>query len=140
MRSRITLAAVALATAAGTLTAVPKSAGWDDQWFNAKFGRPSPAEEARRAMEQQNTALREEPKPEAVQSAPNRTEQYFQAKFGRRSPGEEARSTAEQRNTAFREEPAGEAAVRSPSWTGQYLKAKLGRTLGVENTGHESSR
>jgi hypothetical protein len=42
------------------LMAAQTSSSWLDQWYRAKFGRPSPAEEARLKAERENTAYREE--------------------------------------------------------------------------------
>jgi hypothetical protein len=126
---RITLAALALAIGANTLTAAPASTGWADQWFRAKFGHSSPQEAARQKAELENTAFREEATTEAAQSPLTWTEQYFRAKFGRSSPVEDALRKAELENTAFREETTAGATPSSRNWTEQYFKAKWGRDV-----------
>ena len=68
---------------------------WLEQWFKAKFGRYTAAEEARQRGQQIETAYREEARSQAA-PAPSayRTnehlEQWYKAKFGRNSPMEEA--------------------------------------------------
>jgi hypothetical protein len=128
---RITLATLALAIGANTLTAAPTSTGWTDQWFKAKFGHSSPQEAARQKAERENTAFREETTGEVTPSFVNWTEQYFRAKFGRSSPIEDARRKTELENTAFREETTVGATPSSLNWTEQYFKAKWGRDVRI---------
>jgi hypothetical protein len=121
------LFAVALAIGtSGSLSAQQRN-DRDEQWFRAKFGRSSPAEEARKKADRSNTAFREDTDAGAVSKADDRTEQYFQSKLGRSSPAEEARKEAERSHTAYREDKAAEAAPAAVDRTDQYMKAKLGR-------------
>jgi hypothetical protein len=72
----------AMAIGATGLMAAPASNDWFDQWYKAKYGRSSPAEEARLKAERESTAFREEPDREV---APARTwfEEWHRAKYGR---------------------------------------------------------
>ena len=80
-----------LAMAAGSIAVAQTSSGQFEQWYRAKYGRPSPTEVARVAAEQENTAYREEA-PRLV-AAPMNTwfEGWYRAKFGRQSPLAEMR-------------------------------------------------
>ena len=62
-----------------------------EQWYRAKYGRPSPAEMARVSAEQANTAYREETPRQAVAPANTWLEGWYRAKFGRPSPLDEMR-------------------------------------------------
>src|SRR5439155_10105347 len=95
----------ALVMGANGLMAAQTSNAWMDQWYRAKFGRSSPAEESRLKAEQASTAFREETRHEAAGPANAWFEQWYKAKFGRNSPAEEARQRAEKESTAFRNEP-----------------------------------
>lgn len=99
-----------------------------DQWYRAKLGRPSPAEEARLKAERANTAFREETRHEGAAPPNAWFEQWYKAKFGRNSPAEEARQNAAKENTAFREETR-TVLKSSPTneWFDQWYKAKYGR-------------
>ena len=109
--------------ASGAIAAAPDGSAWFDEWYKAKYGRPSPREEARINAERQATAYREEP---AREIAPvNWFEQWFKAKYGRNSPQEDARIKAEGESSAFREEPAREIAPND-SFEQRY-RAKYGR-------------
>jgi len=73
---------------------------WFEGWYRAKFGRPSPTEEARLNANLANTAYREETRKEEtskVVAAPINIwfEGWHRAKFGRPSPTEEARLKAQ---------------------------------------------
>jgi hypothetical protein len=100
---------------------------WLDQFYKAKLGRSSPAEEARLKAEGANTAFREETTSEAAGPANPWLEQVYKAKLGRNSPIEESRLRAERANTAFREETTGEARPTN-NWFEQWYKAKFGRS------------
>ncbi len=116
---------------ANDLMAAQTSNSWLDQWYRAKFGRPSPAEEARLKAEQTSTAFREETRYEA---SPTNAwfEQWYKAKFGRNSPAEEARQRAERESTAFREEPKRERKTAPANdWLDQWFRAKYGRPAPV---------
>lgn len=99
-----------------------------DQWYKAKFGRYSPATEARLRVERENSASREEASgPPARQ---NWIEQFYKAKYGRNTPAEEARLKAERDSSAFREEPVQTEPAKS--WIDQWYKAKFGRYTPAE--------
>ena len=116
---------------------------WLDQWYKAKFGRYSPATEARLNAEQGNTAFRQAatsndvPKL-GVQRQASWVEQWHKAKYGRYSAAYEAAQKAERTETAFREQfPAQserKAAATAPasSWREQWYKAKYGRYSPME--------
>ena len=103
-------------------SSLPAAQDWTNQYFKAKLGRNSPAEDARLRAERANTAFRQE---SLNVAAPNWIEQHFKAKLGRNSPAEEARLRDLQDSTAFRQEPP--AKVTAPTWIEQYMKGKLGR-------------
>lgn len=118
----------ALVMGANGLMAAQISNTWLDQWYRAKLGRSSPAEEARLKAEQSNTAFREETRHEPSSPSNAWFEQWYKAKFGRSSPAEEARQKVEKENTAFREERRVERKF-SPAneWFDQWYRAKYGR-------------
>lgn len=125
---RIAHATLASLLAAGFGLAQP-AATWTDQWFRAKYGRPSPTEEARLKAEAANTAYRAAP---AV-AGPEQTwtEQWFRAKQGRYSPREEARRAADLSNTAYR----ADTRPQKPDpdrWRRELMKAKYGRDLSAK--------
>lgn len=117
---------------ASTLTvganAASVNSDWSEQWYKAKYGRPSPAAEARMKAEHEATAFREETRHLAT---PRQSwiEDHFKAKFGRNTPAEEARMRTEQENTAFREEPTREAAPAKSQFE-EWFRAKYGRYPG----------
>src|ERR1041385_8543315 len=115
----------ALAFGANTLMAGQAAASdaWLNQFYKAKLGRSSPAEEARLNAERANTAFREEITFEVAGPANPWLEQLYKAKLGRNSPMEESRLRVESANTAFREETA-IVARPANNWFEQYYKAK----------------
>lgn len=115
-------------TLAVGVNAAPMSSDWSDQWYKAKYGRPSPSAEARMKAEQENTAFREETRHLAT---PRQSwiEDHFKAKLGRNTPAEEARLKSERDSTAFREEPTREAAP-ARSQSEEWFRAKYGRYPG----------
>ena len=119
----------ALALGASGLTAAQLGNPSQEQWFEAKYGRPSPMEEARQKAERESTAFREVMPALVHTAAPRWSEQYFRAKFGRSTPAEEARSKAERESTAFREEFAAPVAP-GRSWIEELHRAKYGRLPG----------
>ena len=118
----------ALALSVNGLMAAPASNDWFDQWYKHKYGRPSPAEEARLKAERENTAFREETR-HVAPARQNWIENHFKAKLGRNTPAEEARLKAERENSAFREEPAGPTAP-ARSWSDEWYHKKFGRYPG----------
>jgi len=113
--------AAGLSLGTGGLLAATTGNDWAEQFFKAKMGRSTPAEEARLRAEGANAAFRVE---ETSVAAPNWIEQFFKAKLGRYTRGEEARMRELE---AFREEtPAG---YTVPTWAEELFKAKLGRDV-----------
>lgn len=93
-----------------------------DQWYKAKYGRNTPAEEARLKAGQDSAAYREE---KAVPAPPlSYTDQFFKAKLGVYTPATEARLRAERESSAFREEPR--LQVKPESYIDQWLRVKQG--------------
>jgi hypothetical protein len=94
-----------------------------EERFKAKFGRYTPAEEARRAEAEANTAYRDAAP--AKKAVPQNvwSEQRHQAKFGRPSPAEEAKINEEKNNSAYRD------ASTPPvdRWHDNYFQTKFGR-------------
>jgi len=74
--------------------------GWFEQWYRAKYGRPSPTEQARLNTQRENAASPEATRPAVAVSANAGFEQWYRAKYGRPSPTEEARLEAQQVNSA----------------------------------------
>jgi hypothetical protein len=95
-----------------------------EQWYNAKYGRNSPAEEARLKVERDSTAFRVEIPAHTEPAGQDRTEQYFRTKFGRSTPAEEARLNRQRESGAFRQELG--AAPAAP-WIEEWYRAKFGR-------------
>jgi predicted P-loop ATPase len=128
MRMKSILLTGALAMGANALMgaqATQASDSWLDQYYKAKLGRSSPAEEARLNAERANTAFREETTVEVAGPANPWLEQFYKAKLGRNSPMEESRLRAERANTAFREEIR--EARPANNWFEQFYRAKYGR-------------
>ena len=119
----------ALAFGANTLMAGQAAASdaWLNQFYKAKLGRSSPAEEARLKAERANTAFREEITLEVAGPANPWLEQFYRAKLGRNSPMEESRLRAERANTAFREDITREPRPAN-TWFEDFYKAKFGRS------------
>jgi hypothetical protein len=122
-----------LVMGANGLMAGQASDSWLDQWYRAKYGRSSPATEARQRAEAANAAFRAETAPETRQVAKpvnSWLDQWYRAKYGRSSPATEARQRAEAVNTAFRTETAPETrrlAKPTNAWLDQWYRAKYGR-------------
>ena len=93
--------------------------GWFEQWHKAKYGRPSPSEEARLKAEGANTAFREEFAPD-VGPANTWFNDFYRAKYGRPAPNEEATLNAE------REEATPTVARPADTWLRGWHKAKHG--------------
>jgi hypothetical protein len=130
MRTKSILLTGALLIGANALMAAqaaPASNNWVDQFYKAKLGRSSPAEEARLKAERANTAFREEITLEVAGPANPWLEQFYRAKLGRNSPMEESRLRAERANTAFREDITREPRPAN-TWFEDFYKAKFGRS------------
>ena len=67
---------------------------WLEQWYRAKYGRNSPAEEARQRAARENSTPREEVTARVARPANEWYENWYKAKFGRSSPMEDARKKA----------------------------------------------
>ncbi len=80
-----------LAMAASSMAVAQTSSNSFEQWYRAKYRRPSPTEEARIQAEQSNTAYREETPAQVTAPGNNWYEGWYRAKFGRPSPLEEKR-------------------------------------------------
>lgn len=93
-----------------------------DQWYKAKYGRNTPAEEAHLKAEQDNAAYRAE-KAVPKQSL-SYTDQFFKAKLGVYTPATEARLRAERENSGSRAEPRPQ--TKPESYIDQWLRVKQG--------------
>jgi hypothetical protein len=71
-----------------------------EQWYRAKYGRPSPTEQARLNVAQVNSASLEAAQPAVAVSANVGFDQWYRAKYGRPSPAEEARLDSAPVNSA----------------------------------------
>ena len=118
-----------LAMSASGLMAAQASDSQFDQWYRAKYGRNSPAVEARLKAERESIAFREETSSRVAPARVNWVEEHFKAKLGRNTPAEEARLKAERESTAFRQEPYREAAP-GRTWMEEWHRAKYGRYPG----------
>ena len=85
----------ALAIGANGLMAAPASNTWFEQWYQAKYGRSSPREEARRKADK--AALPAQPAAKVARPANDWFEQWYRAKYGQSSPRELARQKAAQK-------------------------------------------
>jgi len=109
---------------ANALLAASLANDWTEQYFKAKTGRYTPAEEARQRDARANVAFREDALSVA---APSWFEQYYKAKVGRFTQAEEARLEQLKANSAYREEPP--VGFIAPTWAEQLFKTKLGRAM-----------
>ena len=100
MRSTRSIIFTAVLAMVASTSMVAQANSWSEQWYRAKFGRPSPTEEARIETEQASTAYREVTPTQAVVPANAWFEGWYRAKFGRPSPTEEARLNAAKQTTA----------------------------------------
>lgn len=124
----------ALAIGTNVLMAAPQTStdAWLDQFYRAKLGRSSPAQEARQRAEAERTAYREETAREVAGPANPWLEQFYRAKLGRNSPMEEKRLRAQEENAAYREEGKPEARPAN-DWFERWHKAKFGRSSPLEH-------
>jgi len=131
MKSRSIFFTAVLAMVA-TTSMVAQSNSWSEQWYRAKFGRPSPTEEARIQAAQENTAYREVTPAQTAVPSNAWFEGWYRAKFGRPSPTEEARIQTEQANTAYREVTPTQAVTPTNAWFEGWYRAKFGRPSPTE--------
>ena len=96
--------------------------GWFEQWYRAKYGRPSPTEQAR--LNTAPTSLAGTPP--ATVSANAGFEQWYRAKYGRPSPTEEARLEALQVDSASPEATPSTVAASADGGFEQRYQAKYG--------------
>jgi hypothetical protein len=117
----------ALLTGANGLMASQTSNRWFDQWYRSKFGRRSPAEEARQRTGQARTASRDEATPAMAAPVVSWIEQHWRTKFGRGSPTEEhKKERPEQADRVFGADT--KAAPPVNNWLDQWHKTKFGRS------------
>ena len=84
----------ALVVGANTVMASQVNNTWLEQWYRAKYGRNSPAEEARQRAARENSTLHKEATAKVARPANEWYENWYKAKFGRNSPLEDARRKA----------------------------------------------
>lgn len=116
-----------LAMAASSVAVAQTSSNSFEQWHRAKYGRPSPTEQARVAANEANTAYRAETPGQVAELTNTWYEGWYRATFGRPSPSEEARIQAEQSNTAYREEAPVQVGAPANTWFEGWYRAKYGR-------------
>ncbi|HEV2275475.1 MAG TPA: hypothetical protein VGR96_14985 [Acidobacteriaceae bacterium] len=122
-----------LAMGAGSfLVAQPTTNSPTDQWYRAKFGHPSPAEQARIDEYQASTAYREEAPAASPGSVHLWLDQWYRAKFGHPSPAEQARINEYQSSTAYREQATAPSAASVQLWLDQWYRAKFGHPSPAE--------
>jgi hypothetical protein len=97
-----------LAIVGSTSIVAQTSNGWFEQWYRAKYGRPSPTEQARLTAGRTATGTMQAT---VAVSTNGRFEQWYRAKYGRPSPTEEARIEALQVNMTIPEATAPAIAV-----------------------------
>jgi hypothetical protein len=97
-----------------------------EQWYRAKYGRPSPTEQARLKTPQVVAASTEATPPTVVVSANGGFEQWYRAKYGRPSPTEEARLETQQINSASPEATPSTVAASANGGLEQWYQAKYG--------------
>ena len=100
MKSTRSILLTAILATVASASMVAQSNSWSEQWYRAKFGRPSPTEEARIQAAQETTAYREAEPAQTVVPANSWFEGWYRAKYGRPSPTEEARLNAAKQTTA----------------------------------------
>jgi len=120
--------------AAGSMAIAQSGNNWSEQWYRAKYGRPSPTEQARIQAEEANTAYREEPVSQISTPSNNWFDGWYRMKYGRPSLMEQARIDAAEASTAYREEPAGRASIPVNQWFDGWYRAKYGRSSPLEGT------
>jgi hypothetical protein len=97
MKSTRSIIFTAVLAMVASTSMVAQSNSWSEQWYRAKFGRPSPTEESRIEVEQASTAYREVTPTQAIVPANAWFEGWYRAKYGRPSPSEDTRAKAQTR-------------------------------------------
>ena len=120
-----------IAMGANSLLVAQTTNPWFEGWYRAKFGRPSPTEQARITA-----AKATEPAREAQTNAKAGTvpapvntwfEQWYRDKYGRLSPPEEARIEAQRASVAPRTVSATRSAAPANTWFENWYRDKYGR-------------
>jgi hypothetical protein len=121
--------AISANTLLGAQTTDPRFEGW----YRAKFGRPSPTEQARIDSAKQDSVADRETTPGRV-AVPTkaRFKRWYRARFGRPSPAEKGRLKAAQANTAYRPANSTQAAVPANTRFEAWYGAKYGRLSPLE--------
>src|ERR1035437_2408260 len=88
-----------LTIVANTSMVAQTSNGGFEQWYRAKYGRPSPTEQARLNTSQGNAVSPAAKQTSTATSANGGFEQWYRAKYGHPSPAEEARLKTPQKNS-----------------------------------------
>ncbi len=132
VRSIMFTGVLAMAASSMAVAQTSSNSFEQEQWYRAKYGRPSPTEEARSAAIEANTAYRAEAPGQVAEPANTWYEGWYRAKFGRSSPTEEARIQAEQSNTAYREETPTQITAPGNNWYEGWYRAKFGRPSPLE--------
>jgi hypothetical protein len=121
-----------LATIATSSLFAQTTNGGFEQWYRAKFGRPSPTEQARLNSQPVNAASPIATLPLAEESTNSGFEQRYRAKVGRPSPAEEARLKSSQVNPVLPEVTQPTVAVSADGGFEQRYQAKYGRPSPTE--------
>ena len=102
-----------------------------EQWYRAKFGRPSPSEQARLTAQPVNAASAH-PAFLTAESANSGFEQRYRLKVGRPSPTEEARLNSQQANPALPALTQSTLAAFADGGFEQRYQSKYGRPSPTE--------
>ncbi len=123
-----------LVIGANTLLVAQTTNSWAEQWYRAKYGRPSPTEEARIQPARQASEVHEKATAgEATAPANTRFEGPYRVKPGRPSPTEGARLKSEQANTAPRGAVTSNGAPVN-NWYDGWRRANFARQSTLEGT------
>jgi len=130
----------------GSMFAQTSNVGFE-QWYRARYGRPSPTEQARLNSQPSNTASPDATPLLAAQPANSGFEQWYRAKVGRPSPAEEARLHSQPLNSVLPAATQSAVAVSGDAGSEQRYQSKYGRPspaleagLGKTSTGEELSK
>jgi hypothetical protein len=115
-----------LAIFASSSMVAQTSNGGFEQWYRAKYGRPSPTEQARLNTQRANAASPEATRPPIAVSTSAGFEQWYRAKYGRSSPTEEARLEAQQVNPGSPEATPPTVTASADNGFEQRYQAKYG--------------
>ena len=111
--------------------AVAQPSTWAEQWYRAKFGRPSPTEQARLDAAKPTAA------PNGIVNTSYATaqanvwlDQWFRDKYGRHTPMVEARLT--EARLGMHETMTNQASAPANTWFENWYRAKFGRPSPTE--------